>query len=509
MSASSSDDSAAATWEIELDSIVHKGPRSNKVQPEPSACDESAPAPRGISMSTYQLVRMAAVWFGTSCTSDFLFFEGIPSQMRSTVGDENKEWGLSTVVLTSAVITLALGPMVGSFSDRSTISMGRRRPFIMVGAIFIAVFTFLMGLSNKVLPPEPVRQQDVNCTALPEGVEEMTEAPPFETHGNFLLYIVLNLMVSLGFVLVEVPFNGLVADKVPAHQRGTASSYIGVMAIAGGIAGMVFGLFYRELGVMIAFGSVSVVFLCTVSLGCTVSEDRPKIDLASAHASGLEMFRSFFKPFHDPDFRWLFFTRFLMMMGVGTIGSFVEYWLVEVVDLPESISPERGVAILVMSLIIPGLPTSFVAGIASDQWGNRRKVFVVLGGSLCALTAFAFIFLSDFATILVFMVVAGIGFGIYIALDYALALDVLAESNTFGLDMAVWHQAEVIPRLIATPVAAVILSEFHKLEGCTHDRLNGPQCNKKCTLGWSIVWFVVFLYFTLAGLFVFRIKKAK
>lgn len=37
------------------------------------------------------------------------------AQVRSIVGDEKKDWALSTVVLTSAVVTLLAGPLIGIY----------------------------------------------------------------------------------------------------------------------------------------------------------------------------------------------------------------------------------------------------------------------------------------------------------------------------------------------------------------------------------------------------------
>lgn len=138
-----------------------------------------------------------------------------------------------------------------------------------------------------------------------------------------------------------------------------------------------------------------------------------------------------------------------------------------------------------------------------------KSNLLVIAGLLLACGSIAYTFVTDFYLIVAFTVMSGVGFGVYLSVDYALALDVLADSESFALDLAVWHQAEVLPRLLATPIAAVFLQEFHKLEGCTHDRMVGIGCGKRCTLGWVVLWIVVALYFTIATIFVYKIKRAK
>lgn len=65
-----------------------------------------------------------------------------------------------------------------------------------------------------------------------------------------------------------------------------------------------------------------------------------------------------------------------MLFFADPLSSFLQYWLYEVVTLPEGISPERGVAILAIALTLTGLPCAFVAGVLSDKLGCKRKIFV-------------------------------------------------------------------------------------------------------------------------------------
>lgn len=97
--------------------------------------------------------------------------------------------------------------------------------------------------------------------------------------------------------------------------------------------------------------------------------------------------------------------------------------------------------------------------------------------------------------------------GRFCAVDFALALDVLHGSSTLALDLAAWHQAEVMPRLIAPPLAAAIVDAFRGLTGCPETWVHMTSaCELQCTLGWTVLWYVVAGYFVLASVFIFRIK---
>lgn len=113
----------------------------------------------------------------------------------------------------------------------------------------------------------------------------------------------------------------MVADLVPESQRGRASGAIGIGSILGSIAGSGIGVFYRELGVLGAFGLAGAVLVISVTFGCCLKETAPagKVEERRRTSAG-KICSSFIKPFKDGNFRWLFFTRFLMMMGIQTIG---------------------------------------------------------------------------------------------------------------------------------------------------------------------------------------------
>lgn len=90
----------------------------------------------------------------------------------------------------------------------------------------------------------------------------------------------------------------------------------------------------------------------------------------------------------------------------------------------------------------------------------------------------------------------GVGFGAYCAVDFALVMDVLPNDREKAKDLAVWHQALVLPQAIATPTGGIILDMFEKL-----------RCD--IGLGYIILFLVTSVYFVLSGIFVYNIKKAK
>lgn len=89
----------------------------------------------------------------------------------------------------------------------------------------------------------------------------------------------------------------------------------------------------------------------------------------------------------------------------------------------------------------------------------------------------------------------GMGLGTFQSIDFALVMDVLPDEKDKAKDIAVWHQALVLPNAIATPTGGIILDYFESVD-CT------------IGLGYIILFAVTAFYFLLSAIFVTKIKRA-
>jgi MFS family permease len=65
---------------------------------------------------------------------------------------------------------------------------------------------------------------------------------------------------------------------------------------------------------------------------------------------------------------------------------------------------------------------------------------------------------SSFNGFLVGMAIGGLGFGVYVAVDLALVVDVLPDNNSAAKDLGVFNIAGALPFSIAPAIAPVILA---------------------------------------------------
>ena len=71
-----------------------------------------------------------------------------------------------------------------------------------------------------------------------------------------------------------------------------------------------------------------------------------------------------FHPRRDPDFAWVFVTRLIMMMGIYTIQTFLQYYMRDAVGAAH---PEQATTDFVILVSLTSLVTAFAAGWLSDR----------------------------------------------------------------------------------------------------------------------------------------------
>ena len=100
--------------------------------------------------------------------------------------------------------------------------------------------------------------------------------------------------------------------------------------------------------------------------------------------------------------------------------------------------------------------TALVTGRLSDRIG-RRKIFVLTAAVVYGLAMLLIAGADDVNGYLVGMAVGGLGFGMYMAVDLALVVDVLPDPDHAAKDLGVLNIAGALPFSVAPGIAPVIL----------------------------------------------------
>ena len=212
--------------------------------------------------------------------------------------------------------------------------------------------------------------------------------------------------------------------------------------------------------------------------------------------------RGFFVAFRNHDFFWTFATRAFVMMGIYTIYPFLALYFRHVIGVhnPNTLAGYWGLAVLA-----GGIVPAIVGGHLSDRFG-KRKLFVYASGALQAAVASVLLFglVRSVALIFVLGVLFGIGYGLYVAVDWAIACDVLPDrARSSGRDMGLWHVAFTLPPALAPAVFAPILHAFNH----PGDHILGLATGD--FLGFRLVFAGAAIWFVLGTLFVSRIRSVR
>ena len=103
------------------------------------------------------------------------------------------------------------------------------------------------------------------------------------------------------------------------------------------------------------------------------------------------------------------------------------------------------------------IAASLIAGRLSDRTG-RRKSFVFAASIVYGLAMFVFAIATMFNGFLVGMAISGLGFGVYVAVDFALVVDVLPRQDDNAKDLGVFNISGALPFSIAPAIAPTILA---------------------------------------------------
>lgn len=340
-------------------------------------------------------------------------------QQAAAFSEADKEAILALVTGAGAAVSLVANPLFGAFSDRTTSRLGRRVPWVLFGAILGAAA--LIALAG---------------------------AP------NVAVMTLLWCLVQAGCNGAYAAVTAAIPDRVPVVQRGTVGGLAAMGQTVGILAGAViaaavsgnFGVGYLVCAAALLAGVV-LYFFKNDDLPLPPG-DRPPFSLAG-FARGF-----WISPVLYPDFAWAWLTRLLVNIGNHMVTLYLLFFLKDAVHLEETqgIAPELGVLILTGLYAVMVMVTSVLGGRLSDRMG-KRKPLVIASSAVIAAASLILAFAPNWTGALLGASVLGIGFGCYLAVDFALITQVLPTSLNRGKDLGVLNVANSLPQVLAPLIA--------------------------------------------------------
>ncbi len=381
----------------------------------------ATPAPRRLSLLDQFFISIH--WFGLNFHWGALLAIVIPAEVLRFVPDAEKGRALSSVFAGGALVALLTMPLAGALSDRSLSRFGRRRPFILVGA-------FLNALALLLLSRAP----------------------------TLALFALAYWFVQFANNFGGTAYSALIPDLVPEEQRGSASGFMGLMGQLGTVGGAAIAGKLMQAGMVIrTYLSIIWVQLATMVLTLWQVKEAP---LATRPPFNLRAFLSQFwvDPRRHPDFAWLFLARFLTNMGFYTLLNFLQYFLKDYLRLPNF---TEATGFVTIAVVVGATASTFAAGWISDRIG--RRVIVSSSTALMGVLYLIFLTAPSWTFMLALGVLYGVGYGAYLSVDWALAVDVLPSKAAAAKDLGIWGISVTLPQVVAPLVGGPLLDAFNRV----------------------------------------------
>ncbi|HJW01114.1 MAG TPA: MFS transporter [Arthrobacter sp.] len=342
-------------------------------------------------------------------------------QQAIGIDEGSKEAILSLVTGCGAAVSLVANPLFGAFSDRTTSRFGRRSPWVLAGAILATAA--LLALSGAT---------------------------------TVALMVLFWCLVQLGANAAYAAITAAVPDRVPVVQRGGVGGLAAMGQTVGILVGAVFGA--------VVSGNYMVGYaLCAGALIVSIvpylfHRNDPQLPQAERVPFRLgEFVRSFWiSPVRYPDFAWAWLTRFLVNVCNQMTIVYLLFFLRDVLKHED---PALGVLTLTGIYAVMVMITAVVAGPWSDRLG-RRKPFVIGSSAVIAAAGLTMAFFPVWPGALVGAGILGVGFGAYLAVDFALLTQVLPVAADRGKDMGIINVANSLPQVFAPVLAFLAVTYF-------------------------------------------------
>ncbi|BDI22974.1 MFS transporter [Herbiconiux sp. L3-i23] len=372
------------------------------------------PQPRGF------LFAFVAAWFGLSIVLSTLIGASIP-KVFAFLDDETKGLNLSIVAALGGVVVMIITPLFGRFSDRTMSRLGKRRPWILGGA--------LVGMAGVVV---------------------------LAFSADLWQVVIGWAIAQIGYGATNAAIHALLADQIPFRIRArvsAAASAANAIAIIGGSLIIAALPNDQQWTWFIVPGVIGTVFsvLLYFRLHDIVRTDKPEpwkwSDVLSTYRLDPVAYRDFF---------WAWMCRLLVTMSIVTVSIYLLFFIIDRLDVPKE-EASGALATVLIAYTASSIVTTIIFGWISDKTG-RRKAIVWVSALLSAGGLIGAALSPDLSTFLIAMALVGAAQGAFVSVDVALMTEVLPTFEEAGKDLGIVSLSYQVPQVLVPIIAIPLLA---------------------------------------------------
>jgi MFS family permease len=345
-------------------------------------------------------------------------------------------------------LNLFVQPIVGERSDHTWTRIGRRKPWMLVGAPLAAVFFILV----------PVMRSPVG-----------------------IMFAIL--LTNLSMAIFRAPTIALLGDLFPSQQRSTANGVINLMGGLGAIAAFLIGGALYSLGRITPFIFGSVVLLVAITVVLLFVREPRALAQEDKEAQSAGFVANLQEVLRSSDRSGLLILLAILCWFMGF--NALETWISSFGKFTLGINEGR------MAILTSGLALMFVifavpSGLLATRFGKRRIILIGIAG-LLVLFLFGLV-VSNQIMLIAFLVLAGFFWALINVNSLPMVYDVGGDGR-IGAFTGLYY--------LASSVAAIAGPQ---LVGLLIDVTAG---------NYRIMFVFAALFMFLAGVLMLRVKEKK
>lgn len=410
-------------------------------------------------LSTIQLLNFCLGFFGLQFAWQMRIILSGP--VTEGLGASPFIFGL--IWLAGPVTGMVVQPIIGALSDNTHTKFGRRRPYLMLGAILAAIALWAFPNSAN------IAQVFADKFHIP--------LPVF---GGLIVAAIMIWIIDACVNAAQGPYRALIPDNIIPEQHSIANSYLSFAiglgsVIAAGTAPFLKWAFDYQMSVEAQFIMAALAFLLGMTWTCITFREKPaeknnEENQQVKKQSFLDDLKTFLKS--SPEVYKICMMQFCTWIGVMCMFIFFTqfsihtvYGVPDLTTASEALKSEfaqkisqatnfSSICFAVLNLVC--FLVSIPIGILSTKYGNKKVHIVSLITMAAAYLLMALT--SNSTAIMVLMGVAGIGWASILALPFAMLSEYIQKGSE-GAVMGIFNIFIAGPQILVCTLVAWFISK--------------------------------------------------
>ena len=406
--------------------------------------------------STMQFLNFALGFFGLQFAWQMRIILSGP--VTENLGASPFLYGL--IWLAGPFTGMVVQPIVGALSDKTHSPLGRRRPYLLGGAIIASIALWLFPNSGNIANSI----QNVTGVSLPVWT-------------GLLIAAIMIWVIDACINVAQGPYRALIPDVVPQEQHSLANSYISLAiglgsVVAAGTAPFLNWAFGYQMSIQAQFIMGALAFTLAMVWTClTIREMKNSKESQDKTEKGKGFWQSMVEFFAlSPEVSKICVMQFFTWIGTMCMLIFFTQYSIHTVfavpDLTTAGAKEmfeadllKGTNFSSICFAIFNFVCFIVAipvGILAEKYGNKKVHIISLISMVLAYLGMAFT--VNTTAVAALMGIAGIGWASICALPFAM-LSKHIKAGTEGSVMGIFNIFIAGPQVFVCTLVAWIISK--------------------------------------------------